>query len=346
MPSVKWNLDNWSHSLQQHQTHEDSPYGDQWGTPETKPQLKDVIQTWLEPFVGADKTILEIGPGGGRWTQYLLHSKALYCVDINPLMLDYIAERFSNPSNLNVYLSQGNDLPKLAAGTVDFMFSFGTFVHIEPDDISRYLRNLKPLLHPGSDVVIQYADKYKPKAAKNIHFSQNNALIMEYILCKSGYQVIRHNTELLLHSNIVHARPVFKTESPALRLATEAPVRVMAWPDYQNPKEMLELFAKYGSTMANFPGLCLCLRRDPTMDPPLAAVHKIVSEAFNLTNKDLDLSVLFVDNPLASSDWASLGKAVSASLMLPSSTHGVRAAFSSALRVPRIRVIEDFSLLK
>ena len=341
MPSYDWNRQRWTSSLQQYVQNQPGEYGDQWGTPDSRPDLQVVLDTWLQPFVGTGQTILEIGSGGGRWTQFLLHSAALHCVDINRVMLDYIAKRFHTPAHLHPYQTSGSDLPDLAPGSVDFVFSFGTMVHIEPSDIGGYLDNLRPLLHAGSNVVLQYSDKTKPKAAQNIHFSNNNALIMERMLCQRGFQVVRHDTELLDHSNLIHAR-LAPEAPPPLTLSTEAPVRVLAWPNYQAPQELLELFTTYGAALSSLPGFCLCMRYDPQHDAlSMEDVSMLITEAYTLAKLEGDLELLLIDNELTMAQWASLGRSLTASLLLPSGAHGYRAAFSSALRVPRIRTKDE-----
>ena len=344
MPSIEWNRARWTSSLQQYVQTQPGAYGDQWGTPQSKPALQSVIDSWLLPFVGPGQTILEIGPGGGRWTQYLLNARALHCVDINEVMLDYIIERFGHPAHLHPYQSAGSDLPALEPGAVDFVFSFGTFVHLEATEITAYLNNLRPLLHAGSNVILQYADKTKPKAAQNIHFSDNNALKMELLLQQQGYRVVRHDTALLDHSNIVHVR-LAPEPAPPRTLSTAAPVRVLAWPDYRDPAELLGLFTQYGEALAMLPGCCLCLRCDPQHDLPVALIQQLVQEAFSLARLDCELELLLVDDPMSAADWPALGRAVTASLTLPSGAYGVRAAFSSALGVPRIRSITELTSL-
>lgn len=346
MPSIEWNKKRWSASLMVHTQDQAAPgsYGDQWGTPQTRPELQAVVDAWISPFVGPDRTIIEIGSGGGRWTAHLLNAKALHCVDVNQVMLDYTAQRFGKPDNLTPYLTRGTDLPALPPGSVDFVFSFGTFVHIDVHDIVAYLNNIRPLLRPDADVVLQYADKTKPRAAQNIHFADTNAVLMEALLCECGYRVIRHDTDLIGHSNIIHARPAPALPQP-WPLATQAQTRILAWPDFRDPAELLELFKQYAAPIAQS-GATLCLLTNPRLDFSADYAHKLLSEAYALTVPDIDLDVLLIDEDISSADWARLGAAVSAAIALPSSRAGVRAAFSSALRVPRLRRPEDIALLQ
>jgi hypothetical protein len=50
-------------------------YGFEWGDPEVVPPLRYVRDHFLKPYISQDTTAVEIGPGGGRWTQYMLNAQ-------------------------------------------------------------------------------------------------------------------------------------------------------------------------------------------------------------------------------------------------------------------------------
>ena len=56
-------------------------YGLQWGDPEIVAPLKFIRDRYVLPYVNGDQYAVEIGPGGGRWTRYLLGFRKLYVVD-------------------------------------------------------------------------------------------------------------------------------------------------------------------------------------------------------------------------------------------------------------------------
>ena len=56
-------------------------YGLHWGDPATLEPLKFIRDRYVLPYVKPDRHALEIGPGGGRWTRYLLGFEKLYVVD-------------------------------------------------------------------------------------------------------------------------------------------------------------------------------------------------------------------------------------------------------------------------
>ncbi len=56
-------------------------YGLQWGDPEVSVPLKFIRDRYIRPYIDFDHTAVEIGPGGGRWTRYLLSFRCLYALD-------------------------------------------------------------------------------------------------------------------------------------------------------------------------------------------------------------------------------------------------------------------------
>jgi cyclopropane fatty-acyl-phospholipid synthase-like methyltransferase len=108
-------------------------------------------------------TVLEIGPGGGRWTRYLLAARMVYAVDYHQELLDELAVNF-RADNLVSIKNNGTDLLGVPPESIDFVFSFGVFVHLDLDLIDAYLRSFKSVLKCGGSVVLQYADKAHGKA--------------------------------------------------------------------------------------------------------------------------------------------------------------------------------------
>lgn len=178
-------------------------YGNQWGDPDKVDVLSTVRDRFITPYVASSKTALEIGSGGGRWTQYLLGFDRTYCVDIHLEMFHYLVERFEGAPQLSFCKTDGTGFPGIPARSVDYVFTFGTFVHLDPPLIQSYLNNLRPLLAPGANVVIQYADKAKPMAAENKGFAMTTGPIMNAMIESAGYTIIEEDTETLPHSNVV-----------------------------------------------------------------------------------------------------------------------------------------------
>ena len=177
-------------------------YGLEWGDPEQVPPLQYVRDHFLRPYVSSDTTVLEIGPGGGRWTRYMLHAKQIYAVDYHQELLDELKANLG-PDKITFIRNHGDDFPGIAPACIDFVFSFGAFVHLDLDIIDRYLNNLKPLLKPSTNVVIHYSDKTKPLGRENKGFSENDPEKMAAVIKAHGYRILEEDTKTMWHSSVV-----------------------------------------------------------------------------------------------------------------------------------------------
>jgi SAM-dependent methyltransferase len=177
-------------------------YGLEWGDPDSIPPLTYVRDHFLLPFVSQSSTVMEIGPGGGRWSRYLLEAHRFYAVDCHQALLDELRSNFNRP-NIGFVKNNGDDFPDVETGSVDFIFSFGTFVHLDLDVIGRYLQNMKSVLSSKANVVIQYSDKTKPLGRQNQGFSENDPEKMRALVLSKGYTIYEEDEKTLWHSSII-----------------------------------------------------------------------------------------------------------------------------------------------
>jgi ubiquinone/menaquinone biosynthesis C-methylase UbiE len=177
-------------------------YGLEWGDPEIVPPLGYVRDHFLKPYLFPDATVLEIGPGGGRWTRYMLGVKKIYAVDYHAELLNELEKNMVN-RKIEFIKNNGDDFPGIPDESIDFLFSFGTFVHLDVDIIEQYFKNMHRILKPSGDVVLQYSDKNKPMAKSNIGFSDNTPKIMRHLVLKSGFRIHEEDTLTLWHSSLV-----------------------------------------------------------------------------------------------------------------------------------------------
>lgn len=206
MPTVDWNK-RWGQQIEEHvASGQDFWWGCQWGDPHALPPLAAVADRYIRPFVQPDMVAMEIGPGGGRWTQFLVGVRELVLVDLNPEFFPYLETRFRNaPAKLRFYATRDSELDGVDTASVDFVFSFGVFVHIDPDDIRSYLGHIARVVKPGGLAIIQYADKTKKAAQENDSFSNMNAPAME-TFARPYFTIEGHDTTLVSHSNIILLR--------------------------------------------------------------------------------------------------------------------------------------------
>lgn len=225
MPSVGWNR-RWALDFRRFRARGEAYYyGQQWGDPAlsgwrywiTKLKrgkripgnLSKVIERYIQPFVNEQSVVVEIGAGGGRWTQYLTAARELHLVELNAQFFPYLSVRFSHVrEKLAFHETTGFELAGLEASSVDFVFSFGTFVHIEPEGIDAYLAEVRRVMKDGAIAVIHYSDTTK-KFFRDLEESERGAFSnmdrwkMEDLVLSRGFVVRTNDTGLLNHSNII-----------------------------------------------------------------------------------------------------------------------------------------------
>ena len=105
--------------------------------------------------------------------------------------------------NLFLIKNNGTDFPGVPEHEVDFVFSFGTFVHLDIPLIQQYLRNIHAILKPGGTVVLQYSDMTKIMARENSGFADNDPERMRKMVADEGYQTLEEDLTTLWHSSLI-----------------------------------------------------------------------------------------------------------------------------------------------
>ncbi len=142
--------------------------GDEWNEPEVigmdvapdeiVPTLDAMV---FQPYLGTCDLILEIGAGGGRFTQILLPKcNKVIASDTSRSMLSLLAKRFPKNPKVECLLLDGRGLAPIQDKSIDAAFSYDVFNHLEHWDIFNYLVELKRVLKPGGRAVIHHANTF------------------------------------------------------------------------------------------------------------------------------------------------------------------------------------------
>jgi ubiquinone/menaquinone biosynthesis C-methylase UbiE len=111
----------------------------------------------LQRYVPQGAEILEIGPGGGRWTAALLERASAYVgIDISASCVDVCREKFAGNPKARFEVGSGTDLKGLADKSVDALWSFDVFVHINQAEVEKYADEFRRVLRPGAVGVIHH----------------------------------------------------------------------------------------------------------------------------------------------------------------------------------------------
>lgn len=196
MPTVEWNLKVWNEGYAWPKD------GDEWDDCARSSNIpyetwKDQLRrTFIVPFVRPQTTALEIGPGHGRWSE-LLHPKVaeLHLVDLSPLCIEFCRKRLALHPNVRYHVNDGKSLSMIQASSIDFVWSFDTFVHIEEPEVRAYARELERVMKPQSIGVIHHPGSPSPEQRKNGCRSALDIRKFSTILAQNSLHVIRQTSE-------------------------------------------------------------------------------------------------------------------------------------------------------
>jgi ubiquinone/menaquinone biosynthesis C-methylase UbiE len=121
-----------------------------------------IVNNFLIPNIPQGGVILEIGPGGGRWTEVLRSRAAkVVAVDVSERAILLCRERFAGVPNVQFVLGDGWSLP-VDDASIDGIWSYDVFVHISPVDVKNYFREFSRILKPGARAVIHHPGEPLP----------------------------------------------------------------------------------------------------------------------------------------------------------------------------------------
>ncbi len=128
-----------------------------------------------------------------------------------------------------------------------------------------------------------------------------------------------------------------------LELATASDTLVFAWPDWRDQAELEALLDTFGRHLVGRPGACLCLRREPNLDPDArAATEALLTAHARVLGIDAELDVLLMDDAFGPAQYASLKRMVTCAIALPSSQSSPRADLYGALGEKVVRTADTF----
>src|SRR2546421_6140129 len=121
--------------------------GEEW-TPSA--EWKQSLTALIHERAPRQGTILEIGPGAGRWTEVLQKlAGSLTVVDVSQASIEVCRARLSGRENVRYLVNDGRTLAGIPRGSIDFIWAFDTFVRVSPEDTAGYAHELPLVLPPG-----------------------------------------------------------------------------------------------------------------------------------------------------------------------------------------------------
>jgi SAM-dependent methyltransferase len=131
--------------------------GNEWSNSEVPGWKESIVEKLLVPFIETGHSVLEIGPGAGRWTEHLVdRATKLTLVDVTPECIDICRAKFPG-RGIEFHVNDGNDLGFLESSSVDRIWSFDVFVHILSADIDNYVAEFARVLTPGGKALVHHS---------------------------------------------------------------------------------------------------------------------------------------------------------------------------------------------
>lgn len=114
-----------------------------------------VCEECIEPFLIPFDTALEIGCGGGVFTERIVGNvKKLIVVDVIKM-----PEKFKEFNLKYIELpDKSNDLPGIYNHSIDFCFSYNVFCHMSNDFLRGYLKSIHRVLKKGGNLVFMLSN--------------------------------------------------------------------------------------------------------------------------------------------------------------------------------------------
>lgn len=228
MPTVNWNTDKWGVSYDWR--NEGDEWSEAWGG--TEAEWRTCIHPRLAQFLPAT-SIVELGPGLGRWAHYLLESCDEYIgVDLAARCVAACGSRFPGRPGVRFAVNDGYSLAMVPDHSVDLVFSFDSLVHAEHDVISAYLNEFNRILKDDGVSFIHHSNLGAYRRTRRVRDLLSRGLSLapiprKSVLGQAGlYEWDRYRgrsmsasrfTEATLQAGLVcFGQEVFNWESPLL----------------------------------------------------------------------------------------------------------------------------------
>jgi SAM-dependent methyltransferase len=164
MPQIDWNQSIWDGSYSWKDSGEE--WSDAWGS--SVAQWFGTIYPRIHKYLPA-KRILEIAPGFGRWTRFLIPSCDEFSgIDLSLKCVDACKMRFPRHSD-DFHHNDGFDLSAVT-GQYDFIFSFDSLVHADIDVFESYVPQILSKLTKDGVAFIHHSNFPASGSPNNVHY--------------------------------------------------------------------------------------------------------------------------------------------------------------------------------
>ncbi len=195
MPDLQWNKHSWdgSYDWQGH----GEEWSKAWGSSEA--QWFGSLYPRLHRFLPVER-LLEIGPGYGRWTHYLLHyvKDQYYGIDLSMQCIDACRQRFADHPQTRFEHNDGVSLAAAPDGVFDLVFSFDSLVHAEIDVHQHYVPQILAKLTTHGVAFIHHSNWRDAPSSPNRHCRAESVSAQAY-----AHLVETHGGRVLVQERLI-----------------------------------------------------------------------------------------------------------------------------------------------
>ena len=118
--------------------------------------------------------------------------------------------------------------------------------------------------------------------------------------------------------------------------ASTRPLRVLAWPRWDNPTELHVLLNQYGAVLSDRSDTTLIIRADTTKEGSSTLIRQRLKKAIATAPHLSNLHILLLEGGQTEQNCVRLGHEITVQLVLPSFTMPARSAFAAQVNAPTL----------
>jgi SAM-dependent methyltransferase len=252
MPDLRWNHEVWGEAQNWHDA------GEGWSVPwgNSEAQWFGSLYPRLHRFLPA-RNILEIAPGLGRWTRFLLPLCDNYVgIDLAPVCIAACRNTFSDAGHAKFIQNDGMSLAQIPDSSINLVFSFDSLVHADFDVFESYIPQIIQKLTANGVAFLHHSNllAHSGSSLVNIHnrsLSVSAANVGKLIAASGGDVLVQ---ELIDWVNSPISHDCFTVFVKSLNGKRQQPI-IISNTDFMIEASIVRNYQSYYSRIYTGPGI-------------------------------------------------------------------------------------------
>jgi SAM-dependent methyltransferase len=127
------------------------------------------LERFYFPHVTPEAVVLELGPGTGRYTRFLVgRARHMILVDYSTVVGSFLEKYLAGKGSFEIQTIDKPLLDGVANGTVDFAMANGVFEHLDPEESLWFLQEFFRVLRPGGTAALNFNNIMAPGGMQHL----------------------------------------------------------------------------------------------------------------------------------------------------------------------------------